>query len=250
MLAPSADIASDDRHARALALHDEGRAAEAMQMLVAEAGDRLHDADLLNDLGVLAFEAGRPQTAEAVLRTATLLAPDAAVRANLDALDALRGDGFCSRLIQRLVIAALGPDLPDNFDPLHNPAGPPGPLHPLDDNVTEIMRQAPDLEWLHRVLADDASRELMVDLFAFRILGATKVALPIGARRNRELIEQAKALRVEEASTPLGFLGWNADRYDLAALDFPVVIDAHTLNIVETFLLQQYACPERPAARA
>jgi Flp pilus assembly protein TadD len=86
MQAPSGDIASDDRHALALALHGEGRLAEGMQMLVAEAGDRLHDADLLNDLGVLAFEAGRPQTAEAVLRTATLLAPDAAVRANLDAL--------------------------------------------------------------------------------------------------------------------------------------------------------------------
>jgi FkbM family methyltransferase len=250
MLAPSADVASDDRHALALALHGEGRAAEGMQMLVAEAGDRLHDADLLNDLGVLAFEAGRPQTAEAVLRTATLLAPDAAVRANLDALDALRGDGFCSRLIQRLVVAALGPDLPDNYDPLHNPDGPPGPLHSLGVNVAEIMREAPDLEWLYRVLADDASRELMVDLFAFRVLGAAKVALPIGARRNRELIGQAKALRVEEASVALGFLGWHADRYDLAALDFPVVIDAHTLNIVETFLLQQYACPEQPAARA
>jgi hypothetical protein len=107
MQAPSGDIASDDRHALALALDGEGRLAEGMQMLVAEAGDRLHDADLLNDLGVLAFEAGRPQTAEAVLRTATLLAPDAAVRANLDAL---RGDGFCSRLIQALVVSALGPD--------------------------------------------------------------------------------------------------------------------------------------------
>jgi hypothetical protein len=247
MQAPSGDIASDDRHALALALDGEGRLAEGMQMLVAEAGDRLHDADLLNDLGVLAFEAGRPQTAEAVLRTATLLAPDAAVRANLDAL---RGDGFCSRLIQALVVSALGPDLRDNYDPLHNPDGPPGALHSLDINVAEIMRDAPDLEWLYRALADEASRELMVDLFAFRVLGGAKVALPIGARRNRELIEQAKALRVEEASIPLGFLGWHADRYDLAALGYPVVIDAHTLNIVETFLLEQYACPEQPAARA
>jgi FkbM family methyltransferase len=112
------------------------------------------------------------------------------------------------------------------------------------------MRDAPDLDWLYRALADEASRELMVDLFAFRVLGGAKVALPIGARRNRELIEQAKALRVEEASIPLGFLGWHADRYDLAALGYPVVIDAHTLNIVETFLLEQYACPEQPAARA
>jgi hypothetical protein len=72
--------------------------------------------------------------------------------------------------------------------------------------------------------------------------------LPIGAERTRMLIEHARALRRAEATVALGFLGWHADRYDLAPLGSPVVVDAHTLNIVQTFLLEQYACHEHPAA--
>lgn len=239
----------EDRHAVALRLRADGRSSEAMAELAAEVRERLGDTELLNDLGVLAMEAGRPQTADAVLRTALLIAPDADVDANVAALDLLRERGFVRRLMEALVVCALGPDLHDNFDPLHNPGGPPGPLGPLGASIAEIMRHAPTLEWLYRALADDASRELMVRLFAFRLLGGMKVGLPIGAARTRVLVEQVKTLCVEQASVPLGFLGWFADRYDLAALGYPVVADAHPLNVIHTFLLEQYACPEHPAAR-
>lgn len=245
----SEDRLCDDRHAVALRLRAEGRRTDALRELTVEARERLRDTELLNDLGVLALEAGRPQIAEAVLRTALLLAPDAAVEDNVAALDTLREHGFVRRLLEELVVSALGPELPDNFDPLHNPGGPPGPIGALGPSIAEIMRQAPALEWLYRAWEDDASRELMVRLFAFRLLGGHKVALPIGAQRMRELIEHAQTLCIQEASVPLGFLGWHADRYELAPIGCPVVVDAHALNIVHTFLLEQYACPEQRAAR-
>ncbi len=211
--------------------------------------ERLRDPELLNDLGVLAVEAGRPQVGEAVLRTALLLAPDSDAKTNLTELDTRRGRGFVSRLMEGLVCAAMGPDLADNFDPLRHPGGPLGPLSPLGPTIVEIMRQVPALDWFYHKLVDDASRELMVRLFALRLLGARKVALPMSADRYRALVERARRLRVKEATVDLGFQGWHADRYDLAPLGSPIVLDAHPLNIVQTFLLEQYACPEHSAAR-
>jgi FkbM family methyltransferase len=243
------DRVAEDRHAVALRLYAAGRPGDAMRELTDEVRERLGDADLLNDLGVVAVQAGEHDAGEAVLRTTLLLGPDAQAQANVAALEAMRGNGFIARLMDELVAGGLGPDLPHNFDPLRHPDGPPGPRHAPGIGVPEIARQATALEWLYRNLADDASRRLMVRVFAFRLLGARKVELPIGAPRTRALIDQARSLRIQESTVSLGFLGWDADRYDLGPVGCPLVLDAHPLNIVHTFLLEQYACPEQPAAR-
>jgi FkbM family methyltransferase len=238
-----------DRHATAVALHGEGRSQDAMELLIEESRERLGDAELLNDLGVLAQESGRTQVAEAVLRTALVIAPDDVVRTNVTALDELREQGFVRRLMEELIAWAEGPDRPGNFDPLHNPDGPPGPAGPRDEAIGWTMRNSHELEWLYRKWADDQSRDLMVRLFAFRILGARKVELPNGATRVHALIEQTRALRIQEASVPLGFQGWSADRYDLSPIGFPVIADLHPLNVIHEYLQQQYSCPAHEQAR-
>jgi FkbM family methyltransferase len=238
-----------DPHAEALRLHADGRPAEAVQTLAAEVGARVGDPELLNDLGVLALEAGRPQLAEAVLRTSLLVTPDDDAAANVAALDALRAHGFVSGLMQTLVGAAAGPVRHDNFNPLSHPAGPPGPLVPLGPGVAEIMGQAPTLEWLYGALADDASRSLMLRLFALRLLGAGKVALDIEPSHMRAAVEAVRSLRVQEQTVSLGFMDWHADRFDLSPLGVDAVVDAHPMNIVDTFVLEQYACPAHEAAR-
>jgi FkbM family methyltransferase len=143
--------------------------------------------------------------------------------------------------------AALGPDLTDNFDPLRHPDGPPPGL-PADaaaGHLGELVAD-PDLEWFYNALADDVSRELMVHLLAFRLLGATKVRIPMsGERTGPQVWEFARSLRQAESVVDLGFLGWRGDRYDLSPIGTPFVLETH-LSAIAQLVTDQYRSPQHP----
>ena len=85
---------------------------------------------------------------------------------------------FATALGTLALASALRPDLEDNVDWLRHPDGP--PPAPVPEAAAELFSAAasdPELEWLYGALADDASRALMGRLFAFRLLGATKVRI-------------------------------------------------------------------------
>jgi FkbM family methyltransferase len=154
---------------------------------------------------------------------------------------------FGRALAAKTLEAALGPDLADNNDPLRHPNGaPPGlPPHEAACALGDLVAD-PDLEWFYGALADDTSRELMLHLFAFRLLGAAKVRIPLSGGRTREEVwEQARPLRTAEGVVDLGFLGWRGDRYDLTPLGYPFVMDAHFLAVAQ-LVLEQYRCPQHP----
>ena len=154
---------------------------------------------------------------------------------------------FGPALAASALAAALGPDLTDNVDPLRHPDGAPPGLPPREAarSLAELVADA-DLEWLHGALEDDASRELMQRLFAFRLLGASKVRIPLsGGRTRKEVWDLVRPLCQAEGVVDLGFLGWYGDRYDLAPLGYPIVLEAHFLAVVQ-LVLEQYRCPEHP----
>jgi FkbM family methyltransferase len=150
-----------------------------------------------------------------------------------------------------VLAAALGPDQTGNVDPLRHPNGPPDPLPAADaaDLLREMIADPQRARFYDR-LADDASRALMVNLHAFALLGARKVALPLADGRMDAAIERALGeLRVEAGVVDLEFLGWQGDRFDLAPLGVPIRLDAHPLNIT-ALLLEQYRSPEHPEVGA
>jgi FkbM family methyltransferase len=157
----------------------------------------------------------------------------------------LRADRFGARLAAAALEAALGPDQRDNVDWIRHPDGPPpAPPAPIAAALLAELVSSQEHEWLYGALADDASRELMIRLFAFRLLGAAKVRLSLpGGRTLESLVRDATALRRAERTVDLGFLGWMADRYDLGPAGYPVVLDVHLVNVI-SILLQQYRCPE------
>jgi FkbM family methyltransferase len=154
---------------------------------------------------------------------------------------------FGPRLAAAALEAALGPDLTDNVDVLRHADGPPLGLVPelAGATLAELVSD-PDREWFYAVLADDASRDLMVVLHAFRLLGSPKVRVPLsGGRTLDQVWDVVRGLRQAEETVDLQFLGWSADRYDLAGIGYPIVLDAHFLNVVSV-ALEQYRCPQHP----
>jgi FkbM family methyltransferase len=165
------------------------------------------------------------------------------VAAPAPAPDPVPAGRFATALGAYALAAALGPDLEDNVDRLRHPDGAPAGLGAQEAAATfAAVAGDPGLEWLYAELADDASRELMVRLFAFRLLGARKVRL----RDDLEAVTaRVAALQVQQDSVDLKFLGWHGDRFDLAPLGYRVTLDAHPLNVA-SLVVEQYRSPQHP----
>ena len=136
---------------------------------------------------------------------------------------------------------------PDNVDPLRHPDGAPPGLPPS----TRVRRSpssspTPISSGCTRSLADDASRELMVQLFAFRLLGASKVRLRSAAvARGTRSGTSCAACAKRRASWISSSSAGSGDRYDLRRVGYPIVLDAHFLNVARSSL-EQYRCPQHP----
>ena len=96
------------------------------------------------------------------------------------------------------------------------------------------------LEQFHALLADEASRQMLVELLRYRVLGSRHVKLSTNNERYWRLARAVegryrKAKRVATVGT------WPLDRYELPGTRGPLVLEAHPMNILNTFLLEQYA---------
>jgi FkbM family methyltransferase len=153
---------------------------------------------------------------------------------------------FAARLAAETLAAALGDDLADNVDRLRHPDGPPDPPSAADaaSTLAALVRD-PELARVYDEWADDGSRELMVRLLAYRMLGSAKVRLPLAHGAMEDAVARAVSLRRLEGSADLGFLDWTGDRFDLSDAGHPVTVDAHLLNVV-AILVGQYRCPAHP----
>ena len=89
-------------------------------------------------------------------------------------------------------------------------------------------------------MADDYSRNLLVEVMAYRTLGYqhTKLGRNNAAYHNA-IIAQA-SLKTAEKTVPVTLLdGW-LNRYALDQIGFPIQANLHPLNVLYTYQLQQY----------
>ena len=84
-------------------------------------------------------------------------------------------------------------------------------------------------------------------VLAARVGGHQRMRLGPGPGRFAELQSFAEQRLLREPETrELGFLGWRANRYDLSGVGVQATIEAAPINIVYTFLLQDYLHPHHP----
>lgn len=106
--------------------------------------------------------------------------------------------------------------------------------------AARIVLHSKELQRTYDMLADDASRELLVSVLAFRALGSRHVRLPLNGPRywdGAKMIER-DLLRAKDTHRLPG--GISLDDYDLAPSGIPIRMRGHTLNVLNAFMLQQY----------
>lgn len=150
-----------------------------------------------------------------------------------------------------MLAGVLSPPRADNFDPIRHPAGVPGlRLRDSAGSLCALTRRHSGIWATWRDLATDRqSREALLDLAAFRVLGARRIELGVGAAATRRMgafIEEH--LVVKRQTTKLEFMDWWASEYDLAPLGSRLKLEVHPIAILHTFLLDQYRCSIMPEA--
>ena len=105
-----------------------------------------------------------------------------------------------------------------------------------------ILERLDALEQTYSLLTDGESRRWMVDLLVYAVLGRRAVRLPLDtpayaamARRTdaRDILKRARTHSAPGMRDALHY-------YELDAIGSPVHLHAHRLNVLNTFLLQQY----------
>ena len=102
-------------------------------------------------------------------------------------------------------------------------------------------------EWLYGRLIDDQSKEIMLKVLAYRIMGHRKVKLPLNTAAHWDKIAELESRACNSESLAIDFRDWKLWKMNLSSEGFPIELFATPDTIVTQFLLQQYRCrlPDR-----
>ena len=103
-----------------------------------------------------------------------------------------------------------------------------------------ILENIDGLEEFYNLLRDNYSKQLLIELLKYRILGGYHVRLPLNDEKywgqyssvDKKFLKERCTIRTGE---------WHLNRYQLPGLDSPLVFHGHPLSILNIFLLEQYA---------
>ena len=181
-------------------------------------------------------------------------------------------DLFCELL--RTVVSGLGEYLTDNFDEMRfgrqhvTPVSfvkdwasrfafrlgfvrlPPARQKLLLDRLERLQAHTAEWDRVSRLLEDDASRNLLVALLAYRILGYLHIRLPLSSTAQRKDLKQRSDSLIAQSNLgtiSMGSISWPVNRYDLKDAGYDIQYEG--LDVTTTFLLEQYCfrrktCPE------
>jgi FkbM family methyltransferase len=109
------------------------------------------------------------------------------------------------------------------------------------DTLAEIiLSYKKELEYLYDNLYDNDSRELLIDLVSYRILGYRYVKLPLNNVDYWNAISFLDKLQDKKKYINSGFLSWNLFFYDLRNINYDISLYSTTLGIAAGFKIKQY----------
>ena len=109
-------------------------------------------------------------------------------------------------------------------------------------NIGEIERYLDQLESMYFLLQDGRSKELLLQLLAFRMLGHKRVRLPLSQPLYADAIVRLSEYLDKEEKLDVKFLSSSIPLYlaDLSGLNVPVRLYTTSGTILTQFLLKQY----------
>jgi len=147
---------------------------------------------------------------------------------------------FFSQLLKRLA-ENWGNEQINNFDYLRFGQKEHEIVNPAK-NLSEIADYIKQLEAMYDLLVDKESKEIFLQLLAFRILGHKKVRLPLSQQLYWESIDNLKDVFDYNKKVNVNFITSSIERYyaNLNVLGFNVELFAAPRTILTQFLLKQY----------
>lgn len=105
---------------------------------------------------------------------------------------------------------------------------------------THASAQIAQGEYLYGILADERSRELLIKLIAYRILGHRKVKLPRNTKQYWDDIDRAAATRTNAEPLPINWMDTSLALYDLKPLGYDMTCYASAAGIACCAVQKQY----------
>jgi FkbM family methyltransferase len=113
-------------------------------------------------------------------------------------------------------------------------------MHTYMGKLYPLAKYEDGLEALYHALADDTSRELLVDLISFKILGAQKFKLKTNKPENARQIEEIERMSDRQERIDPKFLSIILHKYDLRPMGKDVRMFFSGPGIHADFYLEQY----------
>jgi FkbM family methyltransferase len=103
-----------------------------------------------------------------------------------------------------------------------------------------ILENMDGLERFYNLLQDDYSKQLLIELLKYRVLGGYHVKLPLNDKKywdqyssvDKKFLKERRTIRTGK---------WYLNRYRLQGLNGPLDFHGHPVGILNTFLLEHYA---------
>lgn len=170
----------------------------------------------------------------------------------------------------KATVAATGNDFTDNFDVRrfgHLKKAPASLQQRIKRQISALLRTAglvkmwevrnqlsaalsfiaphiEHFEWLYQKLADKESKQILVQVLAYRALGHRRVKLPLNNLDYWSTLEKLVALTKDTESIDLGFLHFKAYKMNLASFGYPIELFIGPSGAMAQLLLQQYRCQD------
>ena len=110
----------------------------------------------------------------------------------------------------------------------------------LQNKIASIDKYMGDFEELYRLLADEDSKRMLIKLITYRIMGETKVKLPLSTPAYWQEIHNIEKLCSDTDFIQVNFKNWKLKKASLATLGYPIDLYYTPKGIVTTYLLKQY----------
>jgi|GEM_PF-603199 len=132
----------------------------------------------------------------------------------------------------------------DNLDyDVLNISSPDAITHNQISNTTQIHKNIEGLTYLFNLLSDVPSKELLVKVLAYKLMGHHKIKLPLNNPNYWSERESLKALQDENDSIRINFKDWVFNMFNLERIGYPVRMYNSTMGIQITFMQKQYEHP-------
>jgi FkbM family methyltransferase len=112
----------------------------------------------------------------------------------------------------------------------------------IESSMRFILPILPELEWLYAHLADQESRDLLVSLIAFRVLGHQKVKLACNRPAYWANIRRMEEHARDAESMDSSFMQWRLHKMDLRPFGVPVTLFTLPAGASTMFVEEQYRC--------